>query len=115
MDCSASSGGYAAKVALDDGFDRVVLAGVPMETGASHFTRAKPWLQRDSFTIGFEKSVPFFAGRVRSISGWTAEILGRPDPEWLGISQPVPGTVTACEADASGRTGADAPTAPTVG
>jgi hypothetical protein len=84
MDCSASSGGYAAKVALDDGFDRIVLAGVPMETGASHFTRGKPWLQRDSFTIGFEKSVPFFAGRVRSMSGWTAEILGRPDDVWLG-------------------------------
>jgi hypothetical protein len=33
MDSSASSGGYAAKVALDDGFDRVVLAGVPMDGG----------------------------------------------------------------------------------
>lgn len=83
MDSSASSGGYAAKVALDDGFDRVVLAGVPMDTERLHFTREKPWLQRDSFTIGFKKSVPHFAGRVRSMSGWSMELLGQPDPAWL--------------------------------
>ena len=83
MNSSASSGGYAAKVALDDGFDRVVLAGVPMETEANHFTRGKPWLQRDSFTIGFKQSVPYFAGRVRSMSGWSKEILGAPSPDWL--------------------------------
>ncbi len=88
MDASASSGGYAAKVALDDGFDRVVLAGIPMETDAAHFTRGKPWLQRDSFTIGFEKSVPHFAGRVRSMSGWTAQILGAPSPDWLNGATP---------------------------
>lgn len=83
MNASASSGGFAAKVALEDGFDRVVLAGVPMRHDDNHFTRGKPWLQRDSFTDGFEKSVPHFAGRVRSMSGWTAEILGVPSPDWL--------------------------------
>jgi hypothetical protein len=90
MSSSASSGGYAAKVALDDGFDRVVLAGVPMDPAASHFTRGKPWLQRDSFTIGFQKSVPHFAGRVRSMSGWTKELLGEPDPAWLNGETPQP-------------------------
>ncbi len=83
MNSSASSGGYAAKVALDDGFERVVIAGVPMEAHAAHFTRGQPWLQRDSFTIGFEKSAPYFAGRVRSMSGWTAELLGAPTEPWL--------------------------------
>jgi hypothetical protein len=87
MDSSASSGGYAAKVALEDGYDRVVLAGVPMDS-SSHFSRGKPWLQRDSFTIGFNKSVPHFAGRVRSLSGWTKEILGAPTPAWLNGETP---------------------------
>jgi hypothetical protein len=87
MDSSASSGGYAAKIALEDGFDRVVLAGVPMDTG-NHFTRGKPWLQRDSFTKGFQKSIPHFAGRVRSVSGWTQELLGAPDPDWLNGETP---------------------------
>src|ERR1700757_4904517 len=78
MNASASSGGYAAKIALEDGFDRVVLAGVPMRSEDKHFTRGKVWPQRDSFTRGFKDSVPHFAGRVRSVSGWTEELLGRP-------------------------------------
>jgi hypothetical protein len=87
MDSSASSGGYAAKIALEDGFDRVVLAGVPMSEG-HHFTRQTPWLQRDCFTKGFQKSIPYFAGRVRSVSGWTQEMLGTPDPDWLNGETP---------------------------
>lgn len=83
MNASASSGGYAAKVALEDGFERVVLAGVPMLAAAKHFTRKKEWAQRDGFTRGFKESVPFFAGRVRSMSGWSKELLGEPDPGWL--------------------------------
>ncbi len=83
MNSSASSGGYGAKVALDDGADRVVLAGIPMTKETGHFTRGRDWLQRDAFTVGFKESVPFFAGRVRSMSGWTQEILGVPTPEWL--------------------------------
>lgn len=86
MNSSASSGGYAAKIALEDGFDRVVLAGVPMDADAGHFTRKRKWEQRDSFTRGFMDSVPHFAGRVRSMSGWTAELFGTPDAAWLGIS-----------------------------
>lgn len=83
MNSSASSGGYAAKVALDDGFDRVVLAGVPMTKEAAHFKRGKPWTQYDAFTKGFEQSVPFFAGRVKSMSGWSQKLLGAPTPQWL--------------------------------
>ena len=83
MNASASSGGYAAKVALDDGFDKVVLAGVPMRQEDSHFTRGKPWLQRDSFMRGFMDCLPHFKDRVRSMSGWTQEQLGTPDAVWL--------------------------------
>lgn len=87
MNASASSGGYGAKVALDDGFERVVLAGVPMDN-SNHFTRGKPWLQLDSFTDGFKRSVPYFADRVRSMSGWSREILGQPTEDWLAGRQP---------------------------
>ncbi len=83
MNASASSGGYAAKIALDDGYDKVVLAGVPMRQEDSHFTRGKPWLQRDSFMNGFLLSIPHFKGRVKSMSGWTMEQLGEPTREWL--------------------------------
>ena len=83
MTSSASSGIYAAKIALDDGYDRVVLAGVPMETGGNHFTRMKPWMQRDSFIRGFEVATPFLLGKVRSMSGHTKQVLGEPTPQWL--------------------------------
>lgn len=89
MTGSAGSGGYAAKVALDDGADRVLLCGVPMSMDKGHFSRGQ-WKQAnghltavDSFKPGFEKSIKFFTGRVRSMSGWTAEKLGTPTPEWL--------------------------------
>lgn len=83
MNSSASSGIYAAKVALDDGFDRVVLAGIPMTKEAGHFTRGKAWLQRDCFTPGFNKAVPFMRGKVTSMSGHTMELLGSPTAQWL--------------------------------
>ncbi|WP_029581950.1 hypothetical protein [Bradyrhizobium sp. URHD0069] len=86
MNSSGSSGLFAVKVALEDGFDRVVLAGVPMTT-EPHFTRGKPWAQRDSFTKGMTESIPHFAGRVRSMSGYTKEILGSPTPGWLAESR----------------------------
>lgn len=85
MTSSASSGIFAAKVALDDGFERVVLAGIPMDK-SNHFSRGKPWLQQESFIRGFEKATPFLKGRVKSMSGYTREVLGAPSAEWLAGS-----------------------------
>ncbi len=82
MNASASSGIYGAKVALDDGYDRIVMAGIPMDT-SNHFTRGKPWGHLDSFTDGFSKSVPFLRGKVKSMSGMTKDVLGGPTPGWL--------------------------------
>lgn len=82
MTGSASSGIYGAKVALDDGYDRVVLAGIPMTRG-DHFERGQPWLQLGSFMPGFEIALPHLRGHVRSMSGYTAEVLGVPNVEWL--------------------------------
>jgi hypothetical protein len=93
MNSSASSGIYAAKVALEDGFDKIVLAGIPMDTKAGHFlpetkdvhgqVRGQYWLGRDTFIDGLEKSIPHLRGKVRSMSGYTAKVLGIPDAEWL--------------------------------
>lgn len=90
MNSSASSGGYAAKIALEDGHDRVVLAGVPMMADKGHFTRKKAWGQVSAFTKGFQESIPHWNGRVRSMSGWSAKLLGEPDPAWLNGETPQP-------------------------
>lgn len=84
---SGSSGLYAAKVALVDlGFDRVVLAGVPM-TPTPHFNEKRNWTKPNASgktsAHGFRNSwlaVPEeYRARMRSMSGWTAILLGKPE------------------------------------
>jgi hypothetical protein len=97
MTSSAGSGLYGAKVALDDGFDHIVLAGIPMDKSAGHFLtgsknshgqiRGQYWLGRDEFTDGYLKMIPHMRGKVKSMSGETAMALGLPSPSWLAESQ----------------------------
>jgi len=90
---SASSGIYGAKIALDDGFERAVLAGVPMTPEGGHFlpetksvtggTRGKVWTGCGAFEIGFNNALPYLMNRVKSMSGRTQKVLGAPTKEWL--------------------------------
>jgi hypothetical protein len=83
MNASGSSGLYGVKIALDDGFDRVVCAGIPM-TDEPHFARSQSnWQHRGSFIRGWELALPRLRENVRSMSGWTREKLGAPTPQWL--------------------------------
>lgn len=87
--CSGSSGLYAVRIALRIlKARRVVLAGMPMDD-SPHFYDAVGRRSGPSF-------VPYrpewrraardeFADRVRSLSGWTSGLLGRPDPAWLSV------------------------------
>lgn len=80
---SGSTGLFAAKVALDDGCTHVVLAGVPMSAKAGHHFRRGHWKDCDAFLPMWRESLPYIRDRVRSMSGWTLELLGRPTPTWL--------------------------------
>ena len=80
---SASSGIYAAKVAMEDGYGRIVLAGIPMQAEQNHFIRGKEWKQCDSFIVGLYAAIPFLDGKVKSVSGLTRELLGAPTKEWI--------------------------------
>lgn len=111
MNASAGSGIYGAKVMLESGFDRVVLAGVPMNDDPHFLDHEKwgtgKWTGVGSFLFGFEKAAKHLMGRVKSMSGHTRDVLGAPTPEWIHCHGP--------GAEANGRTGADAPPQPTVG
>lgn len=85
---SASSGVFAAKVAIELGHDRNVLCGVPL-TPRPHFDTRGDWLAAMDFHDGLIAAEPYLRGKVRSMSGKTREILGAPTPEWLTGSQPV--------------------------
>lgn len=81
---SGSSGLFALKVALVDlGFDRAVLCGVPMDEQARHITSTRPWRAAETLRAGWVQALPAIGDRARSLSGWTADLLGRPTPDWL--------------------------------
>lgn len=90
---SASSGIYGAKVAMEDGCDRIVLAGIPMTAEGGHFApdtknvlgqvRGKVWETQSAFVSGFNESIPRLLGKVKSMSGYTKKVLGEPTSEWL--------------------------------
>lgn len=72
---SGSSGLFAAKVALERTDLSVVLCGVPMDASRAHFFNGQPWEEVNQFRAAWEQVKPRLM-RVRSMSGWTAELLG---------------------------------------
>lgn len=93
---SAGSGLYGAKVAMEDGFDRIVLAGVPMTAEGGHFLpnsrnvsgqiRGDTWIGQSSFVVGMELAIPHLIGKVKSMSGLTKKALGAPTEDWLATT-----------------------------
>lgn len=72
-----SSGHFGALVALDLAeADRVILCGVPLTSDAGHIDGRPSWDDADEFRYVWNASLPYFRGRVTSMSGWTRELLG---------------------------------------
>ena len=75
---------YAVRIALAEGADRVVVAGAPLDDSPHCYadgTSLRPHLTQ--YRHGWERAVPELGGRVRSLSGWTARLLGSPTDKWL--------------------------------
>lgn len=78
-----SSGLYVAQVALDAlGCTAAILCGVPMEAEAGHITGAASWPYVEKYRPGFEHAKAEGAP-IRSMAGWTADLMGKPDREWI--------------------------------
>lgn len=82
-DWGGSSGLFGVRVGIEEGFGRIVLAGVPMTADAGHYKRGEPWTECRKYTARWEARADDLRGAVRSMSGWTAELLGRPTTDWL--------------------------------
>ena len=78
-----SSGLLAVKIALQLGYGRVVLCGVPMTMKAGHINRKQPWVAVRSFVIAWEARHVELKPHVRSMSGFTMELFGTPTMEFL--------------------------------
>lgn len=78
-----SSGLIAAMVAVGPlNADKVVLCGIPMQVSAQ-YDNTTPWREADKHQAAWRAYLPQLAGRVKSMSGWTQELLGAPTKEWL--------------------------------
>jgi hypothetical protein len=82
-DWQGSSGLFAIKVSRIENISAVVLVGVPMTASAGHITRKKEWVPASQYRRGWLKHQSEIADTVRSMSGWTREIFGAPDKDWL--------------------------------
>lgn len=76
-----SSGLFAVMVGLGLGYDRIILAGVPMD-GGGHFydpvATNTPQFTGQNIDLEWKWAGKYFNGRVRSLSGRTREWLGEP-------------------------------------
>jgi hypothetical protein len=88
---AGTSGLFGVQIALNElRFERVILAGVPMDHAAGTIYKLHPryrgkWANgyEDRYRRGWEKALPRLSGKVKSLSGWTRDLLGEPSKDWL--------------------------------
>lgn len=82
-----SSAGLACEIADTElGAARIVLIGCPMLARNTHyFDRPQPFNEADRFRREWVENglLARWAGRVRSMSGWTQRMMGEPTTEWM--------------------------------
>lgn len=71
-------GMQAAIVGVALGYSPVVLAGLPADHSGHFYPCGEPGMGDEMFHKAWEKLIPHFAGRVKSLSGKTREIFGAP-------------------------------------
>jgi hypothetical protein len=84
QDWAGSTGLFGVKCLLEIGCERIVLAGVPMQAEFAHYYTPFQWKQANLYHKAWKARLSEIAPYVRSMNGWTRELLGAPDEEWLG-------------------------------
>lgn len=90
-DWAGSTGLFAVKLAIEQGFSGIILAGVPMQREFGHVARKVPWEQARDFLNGWSHRKEEIRPFVKSMSGWTRETFGVPTPDWInknGTAEP---------------------------
>ena len=95
-DCAGLAVNYVPSVGGSSGFlaahqvalcelrcERVLMAGVPMTVEGGHYGDAFLWDEALVYRQTWIERVGELRSKVRSMSGWTRELLGSPTPEWI--------------------------------
>jgi len=79
-----SSGLLGTEVALIVA-TKAVLCGIPLDPKQVHYRRPRKggWPPGQTYRLAWKAIYPKLKHRVRSMSGWTRELLGAPTKEWL--------------------------------
>lgn len=77
-----SSGLIAAQVGMLVA-DQVILCGVPLDPSGEHFDKAGVWDEALKHRHAWMNHADELRGKVRSMSGWTSWLLGKPTREWI--------------------------------
>ena len=74
---TGSSSHLGALAAVRMGYKKIILCGCPLEGNTSNGNDAKV------FRDGWTAKIDIVKDKVRSMSGWTKELLGYPTREWI--------------------------------
>ena len=77
---------FAVLIGLAMGYRRIVLAGCPMDSKGHWYFKDQTWGPRwtmESYQAWFEFAATDRARNVRSMSGYTGQLLGRPDRDFF--------------------------------
>ncbi len=80
---NGSSGLLAIQVALELGYDKIILCGIPLDKKAEHYNYGGDWMDAPRYRGAWTKHLAELKGKAKSFNGYTARILGEPDAEWL--------------------------------
>jgi hypothetical protein len=78
-----SSGLLGTMCARIAGADRIVLCGIPMDPEREHFHKPGAWAEALKYRKAWQDALGEIQHSVRSMSGWTAQLLGNPSEDWL--------------------------------
>jgi len=92
LNVGGTSGLFGVQVGLAMGYDRIILAGMPMDNSGHYFDLKGPLTDFENGQA-IEEVWKWardnqFEDRVRSLSGRTKDWLGEPDSGWLGYAWP---------------------------
>ena len=76
---TGSSALLGALFGIEEGYDKLILCGCPLQ-GKSETKKGYPY---SAFWKGWQFHFNDVKGKTKSMSGWTAELLGKPTKEWI--------------------------------
>lgn len=62
---------------------KVIVCGAPLDYRQPHFDRKRNFTEAGSYRKAWVEKHDELRDNVRSLSGWTAELYGKPDKEWI--------------------------------